>query len=290
MMTMFRAAARRVLRPTPVVRRPLRTRPHLVSQICTEEQLSSPQFLDWLSAMKEPIRLHRKLWEWAYIAQALDERGLLRPGIRGLGFAVGTEPLASLFASRGCDILATDLDPRAADQEQSRWMATGQHATDFEHLNRRGLCFPDEFRQRVRLRHVDMNRIPDDLGLHDYIWSSCSFEHLGSIERGMLFVERSLRNLKPGGVAVHTTEFNIRSNHSTIHVGPDVLYRKRDIEEIARRVAQLGGRVLERDYNAGNTMLDWHVDTPPYYRAGAHLKLDYQGYTISSIGLIIEKL
>ena len=46
----------------------------------------------------------------AGIAQALYERGKLKPGSRGLGFAVGKEPLSDLFASFGCDVVATDLE------------------------------------------------------------------------------------------------------------------------------------------------------------------------------------
>jgi hypothetical protein len=47
----------------------------------------------------KPVPSHRKLWEWCYIAQVLWERGLLQPGRPGLGFGVGHEPLAALFAS-----------------------------------------------------------------------------------------------------------------------------------------------------------------------------------------------
>ena len=54
---------------------------------------------------------NRKFWEWCAISQALDERKKLRTGLKGLGFAVGTEPLSSHFAARGCRILATDLAP-----------------------------------------------------------------------------------------------------------------------------------------------------------------------------------
>ena len=51
-----------------------------------------------------------------------------------------------------------------------------------------------------------MRDLPDDLGSFDFIWSSCSFEHLGSLGEGERFVLEALRFLKPGGVAVHTTE------------------------------------------------------------------------------------
>lgn len=270
------------------IRRPLHIRPRLVSQVCTESQLLSADFVALLEQMREPMQLHRKLWEWAYIAQALKERGLLKPGLRGLGFAVGTEPLASLFASMGCDILATDLAPSQMDHQQSLWMSTGQHATSLTSLNTRGVCPAEEFEQRVRFRFADMNDLPDDLGTFDFLWSSCSFEHLGTLEHGQRFMENALRFLKPGGIGVHTTEFNVESNGKTIESGPDVLYRRRDIETMALRVAKRGGRMIERDYNVGASESDRHVDRAPYGR-GPHLKLDYNGFVITSIGLIVEK-
>ena len=67
--------------------------------------------------------LHRKMWEWLFICEALFERGMLRPGRRGLGFGVGKEPLVALFASMGVEVLATDLDPERA-REQG-WTETG---------------------------------------------------------------------------------------------------------------------------------------------------------------------
>ncbi len=52
--------------------------------------------------------VHRKMWEWLFIAEALHEHGMLGPGHRGLGFGVGQEPLVAAFAAQGCDLVATD--------------------------------------------------------------------------------------------------------------------------------------------------------------------------------------
>jgi hypothetical protein len=142
------------------------------------------------------MHLHRKLWEYCYIAQALHERDMLRSGRRGLGFAVGQEPLSSLLASLGCEIVATDLAVEEA--VEGDWVATDQHATSLEVLNQRGIC-PDElFRDRVSLRYVDMRNIPGDLRDFDFVWSACALEHLGSLNLGEQFVYESLRCVKPG--------------------------------------------------------------------------------------------
>ena len=83
---------------------------HLQSGLCTQAQLQSDAFQEWVVKIQEqPMQMHRKVWEYCFIAQALRERDMLSPERSGLGFAVGQEPLTSLFASYGCKILATDL-------------------------------------------------------------------------------------------------------------------------------------------------------------------------------------
>src|SRR4051794_19349884 len=106
----------------------------LKSCLCTQAQLESPAFQSWLPRLRHPPMMHRKLWEWCYIAQALWERGLLAPGKRGLGFAVGTEPLSALFAELGCLIVASDQAPEEA--VQSGWANSKQYASGLHTLLR----------------------------------------------------------------------------------------------------------------------------------------------------------
>ncbi len=267
---------------------PARPPARLRSAIATEAQLDSLAFRGWTDQMREQWQRHRKLWEWCYIAQALDERGMLAAGRRGLGFAVGTEPLASLFAARGADVLATDL---AADQLAAGgqdWNVGNQHARGLESLNGRSICPPAEFAQRVRFRPVDMNHLPADLTGFDFCWSSCSFEHLGSITLGRQFLVNMAACLKPGGVAVHTTEFNLSSDEATVEEGSAVLFRRRDVEAMAADLRAVGCRLADRDYTIGGGAADWHVDRPPFTHV-PHLRLELSGYVCTSIGLIIEK-
>lgn len=58
--------------------------------------------------------------------QVLDDRLMLQPGKKGLGFAVGTEPLASYFAKSGCEILETDL---AKEESNIGWTDNKEHAS-----------------------------------------------------------------------------------------------------------------------------------------------------------------
>jgi hypothetical protein len=258
----------------------------LLSSLCTALMLESDAFRYWIGRLKEDWHYHRKLWEWAYICQAMYERGMLDAGKRGVVFAVGRESLPALFASYGCSIVATDL--AADDPRSTGWATSGEWAKTLEELNRIGLCPEPLFRDRVSFRPVDMNHIPADLTGFDFSWSSCSFEHCGSLELGIAFLIRQMDCLRPGGVAVHTTEFNLTSNTNTVRTGRTVIYRRADIEAIVRRLAALGHSTELLDLTVGTHPLDWHVDERPY-SVDRHLRKRQGKYATTSIGLIITK-
>jgi hypothetical protein len=260
----------------------------LKSCVCNQAQLGSAAFRQWSERMREPFRWYRKLWEHCYIAQGLHERGMLQPGRRGLGFAVGREPLPALFASFGCEIVATDMDADRA--RQAGWVRTGQHADSLAALNGRGLCDADAFQRRVSFRTVDMARIPRDLRGFDFCWSSCAFEHLGTIARGKRFIYEMTRCLRLGGVGVHTTEYNVTSNdHTRDHDEEYVLFRRRDFEEMARRLWSMG-HTIELDFTLGDGDKDRYVDPEPFTNMNptVHLRLQIEQYVTTSIGLIVE--
>jgi 2-polyprenyl-3-methyl-5-hydroxy-6-metoxy-1,4-benzoquinol methylase len=228
--------------------------------------------------------MHRKVWEYCYITQALHERGMLAPGRRGLGFAVGQEPLSAMFASLGSEILATDWATEEA--QKSVWVKTNQHADSMASLNGRRLCESALFHQRVRFRFLDMRKLHDGLGKFDFIWSGCSLEHLGTMAAGEKFIYESLKYLRPGGVAVHTTEYNVQSNSSTITKGETVIFRQQDIERIAGKLNRMGYRV-DLDFSAGNLPYDTMIDEPPYKNV-VSIRILLSGYIVTSFGLIIQ--
>ncbi|MBL0946866.1 MAG: class I SAM-dependent methyltransferase [Brevundimonas sp.] len=256
------------------------------SRPCRQTDFETPWFSNWSERLGERLRYHRKLWEFVFIAQALHERRQLRAGARGLGFGVGREPLAAYFASRGCRIMGTDLAPeQAAD---AGWTATDQHAEGKAALMRPDLCDPEVFEAAVDFRVVDMNAIPDDLTGYDFCWSACALEHLGSLEAGMAFIERSIDTLQPGGFAIHTTELNLTSDVHTLETGGTVLYRRRDLSALAERLTAAGHTVAPLDFDAGSGPVDSFVDIPPYLPE-PHLRLALAGFATTSFGLIIQK-
>ncbi len=271
----------------------------LCSKPSTQDDLASSWVATWCEALHVPVVFHRKLWEYCYVLQALFDHGALRCGARGLGFGCGHEPLPSYFASLGIDVLVTDLDPGEASARG--WLSSAQHATDLGIAHKPHLVARDEFDKRCSLRYVDMNNIPDDLVGFDFCWSICSLEHLGSISRGMSFIENAMKTIKEGGVAVHTTEFNFMNDEETIDNWPTVLFQRQHFLEIERRLRDLGYDVAPLDFNVGSKPLDRFIDTPPwlhdqsdYIRSqwgtdSMHIKLSIDGFVCTCFGLIIKK-
>lgn len=230
---------------------------------------------------------YRKNWEWCAIYEALSSRGMLTEGRSGIGFAVGTEPLASAMASRGARILATDLH---IEQSNERWSETGQHATSLDALWHPDLVSEREFKDRVSFQFADMNDLDafEDESF-DFTWSSCALEHIGDLDAGLNFVVNAMRLLKPGGVAAHTTEYNLSSNDSTILRG-DCIYRRRDIEQLDYMLRPHKCGLEPVDFDAGTHTYDLDYDAPPYSTTKSrHLKLLLHGYVCTSMLLVVRK-
>lgn len=262
----------------------------LTSALCTNAQLQSPTFRHWIAECNLALFTQRKFWEIAFIAQALEERGFLKPGVRGLGFAVGTEPLAALFAKYGCEVVATDLGDGGPNEHRlEAWKSSAEHADGLGQLNHRVVCPEPAFRQRVSFEFVDMNAIPGHLKGFDFCWSCGSVEHVGDLELSKKALAAMTACCRPGGLSVHTTELDLLSRDESFTAGSTVFYRPRDIDDCAARLRRAGHRLLPVDGAVGDDDEDHHVDVRPYLSDGKpHLKLYFQGHTITSIGLVIE--
>ena len=257
------------------------------SSLCTAADFRHPEFKRWLTLLGEAPRLHRKIWEHVFIAAHVEAAGLLAPGNRGLGFGVGLEPLPSAFAKHGAAVLATDADVELA--VNAGWAATGQHSKTAAELFQEKICDRESFDRFVEYETCDMNHISTHLRDFDFCWSSCSLEHLGSLAAGEAFIKNSLATLRPGGIAVHTTEYNISSNEETIDNNPSLnIFRRKDIEGIVSRLAKDGHSVAPVCFDVLSEPVDFFVDIPPY-KSDAHLRLALGPFVCTSIGLVIQK-
>jgi Methyltransferase domain len=184
----------------------------LTSVVCRYDHFETPWLANQVRRLSPgpgqntPPALHRKIWEWCAIAQALEERDMLRSGRKGLGFAVGKEPLTSLFAGLGVEVIATDLSKSGINPFE----ISGEHAAELNHCFHAALVKRADFDRLVRFEPADMRDLSNFTSESvDFVWSSCAMEHLGSLEAGIDYVMNSTRLLKPGGVSINTTEFNL---------------------------------------------------------------------------------
>jgi hypothetical protein len=125
---------------------------------------------------------------------------------------------------------------------------------------------------------------------YDFLWSACAFEHLGSLDAGLDFVANAMRFLRHGGIAVHTTEFNLSSNDKTVTSGDNVVYRRRDIEELGLRLRKMRCALEPVDFDGGYHLFDLDYDVAPFMgHDKPHIKLELGGFVSTSILLIIRK-
>lgn len=240
------------------------------SRICR----SSDIYSEWHRALSLLLRADnyklRKVWEWTFTIKVLHSFGLLRDDAVGLGFGCGTEPLPSVFANFVQHLVATDAPYEVIDGKG--WSNTSQHTTDLEKIKYEWLAPREKLDTAITLRYVDMNNIPSELhNNYDFVWSSCALEHLGSKKAGLKFIVDSCKCLKVGGVAIHTTEYDL-SSQSKIDNWQTVLFNKEDFtkklsDQIANLSLSIPGshfKLLELDLDRGHAFIDGFVDIPPY--------------------------
>lgn len=281
-----RAIARRIFKP----RLPPMNQdgaPFMPYSSCSAADFLHPRYHEICAMLCAPPVLHRKMWEWVFVVHHLLRSGVVGAGRRGLVFGVGNEALPAFFAGRGANVVATDAPPQIG--QAAGWVETGQHAASRDILRQPSLCADGLFDDRVTYRYCDMNAIDADLSGFDFTWSSCCFEHLGSLDAGMQFVINSVeRCLKPGGVAVHTTELNVSSDDATIDLGPTVLYRRRDMLRLVETLRERGHEVQPFIHAPDAHTLDFHVDVAPYVH-DPHIKLEIGAYVSTSVGIVVRR-
>lgn len=268
---------------------PTPTLDNITSQLCTGEQMLSKTFhrLSW--EMQSPPRFSRKQWEFAYILAAFQNIRGLSAGDQAIGFGCGLEPIPAILAKNGIHVVATDLE--ASSAQSKGWVDTLQNSGNLENIQQqsRRIIKRDIFQRYVKYRSIDMNEIPENLEKFDLIWSACALEHLGSLEHGIRFILNSSKHLAPGGIAVHTTEFNLSSDEDTLNEPECCIFRKQDILNLQDRLFKNGFYLEPVNFNSGSLNVDEYIDFPPY-RMSPHLKLKLGGYVVTSIGLIIRHI
>lgn len=272
----------------------------LPSKLCTQDDCNSDWYAFWLREMCSGFLYHRKMWEFCYITQQLYSHGAMSDGKRGLGFGCGEEPLSSLFAKYGASVVATDLDPRESQEQGGGWMECAQHGSSLAKISNSNVCPDTSKLANISHEFANMNHIPAHFeGKFDFCWSACALEHIGSIELGLQFIENSMKTLRPGGIAVHTTEYNLDGGE-TIDNALTVLFQKSHMEILQSRLEKLGYVVAPFNFDGGGGVLDGLFDLPPWpwdvdklswrmLENFAHLKRSIGGFACTSVAITVTK-
>jgi hypothetical protein len=257
--------------------------------IAKYEDCFKDSYRDLMENMRLPVYPNRKRWEYWRIAETVF-RYVKAKNPKGVGFGVGKEHLPEFFASLGHKVLCTDGP--VTDTTEREWQGTGQHASRLDDLHH-GLIPLDAFNKRATFREVDMLAIPKDIKGYDYCWSAGSLEHLGSLQAGLDFIERSLDCLKPGGWSVHATEFNLASIADpycpTVEGGSFCFYRTSDLQTFADRMTSLGHNALPFVFEQGKHPENFLPDVHPYPHGETHMSLIAAGHHVTSVLIAIQK-
>jgi SAM-dependent methyltransferase len=249
-----------------------------LSKICDRRDWDHPawrQALEDLGYHADPARLHRKDWEFAQAVYGLRKLRRLCPGATALGLGCGHEPIIFFLAGRLRSVVATDLYEGAFSG----------HEADPRILRDPEAFAPYSYhRDRLHVRQMDATAIDYGPDTFDIVFSFSSFEHFGSrrIQRESLAAIH--RVLRPGGVAVLTTEIilNAWGRHG------DYFRRKELLEEL---IPGAGLRLVggEFSFTTSQGTLDALVRLPYEVERRPHLVLRRWRTYFTSCSLFMEK-
>jgi FkbM family methyltransferase len=258
------------------------------SEVISEKRFKETNYFLWMNFLRDAPRLHSKQFQnYAIMEAANSILDLGSTNVKAIGFGVGIEPIPAGLAKLGFDVLATDyLDGEIAYE----WKNTDQLVSSPEDLNGRGILTKSEFMSKVKFMNMDMNKIPLEFdNRFDFVWSSCALGHIGGYQNGLDFILRSVELLKPGGIALHTTELDVSPGESKFESPTLSLYRERDLRELINNLKSRGYQV-DQFSNDGkwDGQSERFVDREPWGDR-PHIRIQVLGREVLSLVLKIQR-
>jgi len=256
--------------------------------ILRQVHLSSIDFLSSMTEIHELPRFHGKQWQYHQVlrfARSRFAKGFPSGKAQACGFGVGKEPIPAALASQGWNVLATDY---LNGPGSSAWRDTEQMLSNRLDLNDRKICKAREFEDRVNFKSVDMSDLPSELhGRFDFIWSTCALGHIGGYRAGLEFILESAKLLRPGGVAVHTTEVDLSEQGELFDTAGLSLYRRVDLARTLDLLQSAGLMVPTHGFSVGPGEFENIVDRPPY--SEMHLRIEVCGREVLPFAVVFER-
>jgi SAM-dependent methyltransferase len=176
-----------------------------LNKICERRDWEHPAWreaFEDLGYVYDPGRLHRKEWEFAQGVYGLRKLECLSPNAVALGLGAGTEPIIFFLAGRLRRVVATDLyaGDFSAHEADPRMLRDPEAYAPFSY-----------HRDRLEVRRMDATAIDYLPESFDLVFSFSAFEHFGTRRAQRACLAAIHRVLRPGGVAVLTTEVILNS-------------------------------------------------------------------------------
>jgi SAM-dependent methyltransferase len=165
---------------------------------------------DWMAVLEElqlpaeaKLAMHRKAYEFTQAIWGLRRLDALTAEASVLSVGAGHESLVYWLANRVGHVIATDL---YGGEWRSALAAEGDV---------RVITHPEEFapfpyrRERLRFLQMDGRYLAFRAGLFDIAYSLSSIEHFGGWQGSRHAVEEMVRVVKPGGLIVLATEWQV---------------------------------------------------------------------------------
>lgn len=196
--------------------------------LCDISDWRDGRMLHYLAQIREPVRIHRKAWEFGKLLAAFEKLGVMQPDAVGLSVGAGTERPLFYLASTVKKMIASDL---YVEQLGTWGWGAGFLENPAAHSP---FPYREEGLEVVNMSGLDL-RYPDDT--FDFVYTLSSIEHFGGHEAARQCMREMARVVRPGGVVCVVTELQL-----SVASAPDI-FTYPDLEEYLIRGSSL--RLIE---------------------------------------------
>ena len=252
-----------------------------LNRLCYVEDWENSEIKEALSELQKLSPegfIHRKDWEWALGIIAMRRFGKLNEKSTAIGVGSGTEPVPFYLANKVKHVYATDLYG-----QNDGWKRAAP--SDFPENPKKYAPFPYKEDALTVLR-MDGTKLEFTSESFDIAFSFSSIEHFdGKNHAGALRCLREIeRVLKPGGLAVITTEYIINDKEHPEFFNRRTIYSDLiDKLERLKLVEPLDLRITTKTLDTVMGLYDTVENTHP------HILLRVKDILLTSIMLVFQR-
>ncbi|MCP2520851.1 methyltransferase domain-containing protein [Candidatus Aminicenantes bacterium AC-708-M15] len=250
-----------------------------MNKICQVADLENEEWQNVLKEIKCKIDkndFHRKIWEYVQIIYCLKKLKSLTPQSICLAIGAGREPILYYLTYKVKKVYGIDLYEGiffGREDEPDIPTSVGKYA-------------PFPYREdKLCLMRMDALNLEFPDNFFDFIFSASSIEHFGNKRKILRAVKEMYRVLKPGGVAVITTELKL---NMLATASPGVKLFK--LEELLKITREAGFTIQDNfDLRIEEEYLRNWIKLPEEIYKRPHVILRFFNSIFTSINVVLLK-